>query len=352
VILDTNALLVPFGTGRESLAQIRHTYAQLVAQGRLFVPGQVVREFAVNRPAKLTDLHHAISLKRDIGNPKAGDYPLLEATKSYGNVKELEEQVRQLLGKYRAAVGEVLDEIHRWTWDDPVSQMYREVLTAAVVVDPSFDEDKVRSRFSDAVRHKLPPAYKDAGKETNGDGDLRVWLTILHLAAERKQHAVLVSGDAKADWSHRSNSTPLYPRFELVDEYHRVSGGKSFHIAPFSEFLKTYGAEKAVVAEVRSSERTLRLENLPRGSRRSAAGLLAEQAAFNWLTSKYPDWVCVPEDESDSGCDFTLSDPGGATSSIVVRYIHDARVLPFSSYAERLDEELISGRLKPSDHLC
>lgn len=349
VILDTNALLVPFGTGKDSLAQIRQTYSRLVAEKRLFVPGQVVREFSVNRPAKLTDLHHAISLKRDIGNPKAGDYPLLEATKSYSKVKELEEQVRQLLNKYRGAVGEVLEEIQGWTWNDPVSQMYREVLTPGVVFDPVLDEEAMRARMVEGIRDKLPPAYKDASKEMNADGDLRIWLTILELAATRKQHAVLVSGDAKADWSHRSNSTPIYPRFELVDEYYRVSGGKTFHIAPFSEFLKTYGAGTAVVAEVRSSERTLHLENLPHGSRSSATAILAEQAVFKWLVSEYPNLVCTPETKRMSVSDFTLSEPGGAVSTIVVQYVSDVRVFPHRMFVERLNEQLEGGKLESDD---
>ncbi len=52
VVLDTNALLVPFTTGKESLEQIRKTYKSLVAQKRLVVPGQVAREFAKNRASK------------------------------------------------------------------------------------------------------------------------------------------------------------------------------------------------------------------------------------------------------------------------------------------------------------
>lgn len=103
-VLDTNALLVPFGTGKESLEQIRRTYSQLVSTGRLVIPGQVVREFAVNRPARLAELHHALSQKQDIGSPKPGDYPLLEETDSFIEVQRLELEIRDLLKNYRKAV--------------------------------------------------------------------------------------------------------------------------------------------------------------------------------------------------------------------------------------------------------
>jgi hypothetical protein len=65
---------------------------------------------------------------------------------------------------------------------------------------------------------------------------------------------ILVSGEEKPDWWHKSDGQPLYPRFELFDEYRRASGGCSFHIVSFSQFLELYGASGAVVEEVRQTE--------------------------------------------------------------------------------------------------
>ena len=56
VVVDTNALLVPFGTGKASLDEIGKTYRCLIDQGRLAIPGHVVREFAKTRVAKLQEL--------------------------------------------------------------------------------------------------------------------------------------------------------------------------------------------------------------------------------------------------------------------------------------------------------
>lgn len=331
-------MLVPFSTGKESLAQIRLTYEKLVGEKRLVVPGQVAREFAVNRPTKLSELYHAISLKQDLQGPKAGNYPLLDASTSYAIIQRMEGDLAKLLKEYRAAVSVLLGEIQSWTWDDPVSTIYRDVLTADVVHDPKLDDERVNARWLESVREKVPPGYKDATKEVNADGDMRVWLTILDIAEARKSDVVLVSGDGKADWWHRSHSKSLYPRFELVDEFRRISGGKSFHICPFSEFLKLYGAARNVVAEVKSSERTLRLETLPRSSRGSATGLLAEQAVYAWLRSQYPFLTCTPEESKHSSMDFLLSERGGASTAILVKYVSDTQAFPYRATAERASD--------------
>src|SRR5688572_13049637 len=41
VVIDTNALLVPYGIGKQSLQQIAATYRLLANEKRLVIPGQV-----------------------------------------------------------------------------------------------------------------------------------------------------------------------------------------------------------------------------------------------------------------------------------------------------------------------
>ena len=79
VVLDTNALLVPYLIGRDSLQQIRMTYSKLASEKRLLVPGQVAREFAKNRANKLTELYQQFNRKiSNINRLQKGRYPLLE----------------------------------------------------------------------------------------------------------------------------------------------------------------------------------------------------------------------------------------------------------------------------------
>jgi len=65
---------------------------------------------------------------------------------------------------------------------------------------------------------------------------------------------VLVTGETKSDWWHRSGDEGIYPRYELVDEYRRHSNGQSFHVVPLSVLLEKVGASKETVEDVRREE--------------------------------------------------------------------------------------------------
>lgn len=94
-----------------------------------------------------------------------------------------------------------------------------------------------------------------------------IWKTILHVAKEKACDVIFVSGEEKSDWWHKSGGRQLYPRFELLDEFRRSSGGRSLYIVSLSELLAIYGVDQALVTEVRESERA--------EASADAAGLLA-----------------------------------------------------------------------------
>src|SRR5689334_3339691 len=60
VVLDANTLLLPYGAGAASLRDVAGTFKALCKQERLYLPGQVVREFLRMRPAKIADLVQGI----------------------------------------------------------------------------------------------------------------------------------------------------------------------------------------------------------------------------------------------------------------------------------------------------
>src|SRR5690348_3027113 len=140
VIVDTNALLVPYTTGRASLDQIRKTFERLVTEGRLRIPAQVAREFAAIRPEKLKLLFQQLSRKREL-NVVRSQYPLLEALPEYFEFGERESDLTKALDKYRKAIDNLLTMIAEWQWDDPVSQTYRELFTSSAVVEPKIDRE-------------------------------------------------------------------------------------------------------------------------------------------------------------------------------------------------------------------
>ena len=161
---------------------------------------------------------------------------------------------------YKKTVKEVLAHIKNWTWDDPVSLLYADLLKGDVLQDLKYDKEEIQVELTRRQIHSIPPGYKDGGKEDNGIGDFLIWRTILEAGKTREKSLLFVSGEEKPDWFHKSEGQTLYPRYELVDEYRRNSKGQSFHIVSFARFLNIFGASKSVVEEVQEEERKLNLE--------------------------------------------------------------------------------------------
>lgn len=321
VVLDTNVLLVPYGVSKNGLAEIESTYNKLAEEKRLFVPGQVAREFAKHRPLKIGEIFQAINRKNNFSNLEKGRNPLLEDVESYKALREVEEQISNLLGDYRKAIADLLEHIKGWSWNDPVSRIYSQ-LFPHIVVDPALDEKAIKERLEYQNVNKVPPGYKDGSKTDQGVGDLLVWQAALQVAETHKLPVVLVSGDSKADWFHRSEGQTLYPRFELVDEIRRVSDGKSLHIISFSKFLELFGANSEAVVEARTQEVKIDLSTMSSFGRNSVLSHMAEQAVSDWLEAQYPFLDVYRDNRFGS---YVLAEKGGATCTISVKYFSEGR---------------------------
>lgn len=286
VVLDTNSLLVPYGVAQESLKEIGTTYEKLAGKKQLIVPARVAREFARNRSTKLAELHAGLSRRRNGLQPlEDSSYPLLEGLSEFAAVRRLSKEIAELQAKYRDAVGGVLSQLLAWQHDDPVTQLYRSCIDKGSIVEASMPQAKIEAEFAYRRANDIPPGYKDQAKSDGGIGDFIIWRTILELGERRKAHVIFVSNEGKADWWTRSEKQQLHPRFELVDEFRRASGGRSFHMLKFSEFLATYGASKSVVEEVRKEEQVQRALEAPTWeyNDRARTAFMVEEQVQEWL---------------------------------------------------------------------
>jgi len=286
VVIDTNVLLVPYTTGKASLEQIRGAYQRLTQEGRLRIPGQVAREFADNRAEKLKVLFQQLSRKRNI-NLVRSEYPFLEGIAAYSDMVKREEEIPKALEEYRNKISELLDIVAEWQWNDPVSNIYRDLFKGPTIVEPKFDREELLAELKYRQEHRIPPGFKDANNEYSGVGDLLIWKTILNIGEQESRHLIFVSGDEKADWRYQSENQALYARFELLDEYRRASRGKSLLIISFAELLEQLGAPAPVVAEVKQEEAVASLA-APSIEYRFGRVERAEQAVFYWLMAQYP----------------------------------------------------------------
>ena len=153
-----------------------------------------------------------------------------------------------------------LTAIQAWGWNDPVSKMYHEVLSERILDDSHIDQNEVSKDLKRRSENNILPGYKDKSKNQNQAGDLLIWKEVLNIAEVKSEHVVFVSGDEKADWWHQSGKKPLYPRFELVDEFREKTGGKSFHIICLSGLLELFEADKEVVKTIKISEQEFKDE--------------------------------------------------------------------------------------------
>jgi hypothetical protein len=254
-LLDANVLLYPFTTNVNStLTEITKIYKVLTEQNRLFLPAQAVREYLDNRATHLGNINKALSDKSSQSFKCIGNYPLLSDMEGYEDLLKFEKEIDEGIKKYRKQISKTQSAIKSWGWNDPVSKMYQETLSNFILDEDGIDDEEILKDLERRNELKIPPGYKDSGKSDNQAGDLIIWHELLNLAEEKKCDLVFVSGDSKPDWWHQSNGSPLYPRFELVDEFRRKTNGKSFHIINLSKLLELYDAEPDVVEAIKSSE--------------------------------------------------------------------------------------------------
>lgn len=309
-ILDTNVLLLPYTTTSSGFDEIKKAFSKLIEKKQLFIPAQVAREFAKNRPEKIKNLFQQLNnIKSKVNKPSTGQYPLLESLPEYKEAIELEKQIQEVNSKYSKKISELLDEIKNWRWNDPISSVYRNLFKPEFIVEISKSEDDIIKELERRNKYSIPPGFNDKSKDDLGVGDLIIWFTILEIAKEKNKDIIFVSGDEKNDWFYRSENQSLYPRFELITEFKNTIEDKTFHIIKLSQLLNLLGATEEAVQEVQINEYRVNtsVENI-----RTFINNV-EKVVFNWLKQNesekditynrgYPDFI-IKDGEKTEGVD-------------------------------------------------
>lgn len=254
VVLDANVLLLPFTTNIKNVQAIKELYTKLSKSDQLFLPAQAVREYLDNRATKISDINEALQKKSNQNFNYVGVHPLLESLIEYKELIELENSLKIAIKNYQDKIRDTLSAVQAWGWNDPVSKMYHEVLADRILDDDALDFAIIEKDLKRRNELNIPPGYKDRSKDQNQAGDLVIWHEILNLAKNKDKHLIFVSVDEKTDWWHQSGKTPLYPRFELVDEFREATKGKSFHIVSLSALLEIFDTDSEVVKSVKITE--------------------------------------------------------------------------------------------------
>lgn len=250
-VFDTNSLLVPYKVGKDSLNEITRIYETFAGSDKIFVAAHSLREFAKHRTDKISELFTEVD-KTLSALPAIKDfnYPILSEMEAYKNLLNYKPEVSSAVKIYKEKLQELQKGINEWNWFDPVTKLYQGVFKKENILDLSQDHQTLAAEFENRMKDDIPPGNKDASKTENAIGDFLIWKCILELGKSKKTDIVFVSNDEKNDWMVKGNKKSISPRFELVDEFARITGGQKFTCLNFADFLEIQGALKEVVSEV------------------------------------------------------------------------------------------------------
>jgi hypothetical protein len=156
IILDNNALLLPFRTAPAKLKAIRSAYEKLIAQKKLVVPAQVAREFAATRSGVLATLYDQISGAQSRDIEGMAHYPLLSELAEFEDLKRIEDDLLSALAKRKKALAKLADRVRLWRWNDPVSTMYRELFVRDVIVPLAAKQDELQQEMVRKTANRMP----------------------------------------------------------------------------------------------------------------------------------------------------------------------------------------------------
>lgn len=253
IVLDTNILLFPYTVSSHSLSSIESIYQKLISENRLFIPEQVAREFAKNRNNKLGEIYHNISNSKATLS-KNKKYPILENLPEYIKLRKKEKELEKHFNEYNQQLKKLSKAIKNMGRNDPVSTIYYNLFSKEQIVHHTKSHDEIKQDLEFRIKNNIPPGYKDSKKSDNGIGDVIIWHTILQLAKEQKTNLIFVSNDEKADWYNQSNGNAFQPRYELIDEYKRISNGNTIYIINFSTFLNLFEIDSRASKEIEKKE--------------------------------------------------------------------------------------------------
>ena len=249
-VLDTNSLLAPFNTGKENIEEIRKVYQKLIEEKRLYIPEHVLLEFAKNRSTKISNLYTNIdNLLSTIPSIKSFEYPILGELDAYKELKENREKIISNIKYYKDSLNKIKSGITNWNWSDPVTSMYKSTFPEDIIFSTNLSEKDLIKEYDERLANDIPPGNKDKSKENNAIGDFIIWKSILNLGKEKKSDIIFISNDEKNDWLLKGNKKSISTKFELVDEFYRVSESNHFISMTFTEFLEKQGLEIEIFSQ-------------------------------------------------------------------------------------------------------
>ena len=289
--VDTNVLLDLYRYHEDTRAAILKSISQF--EGRVWLSYQVSEEFFRNRNKVIlssggafSEAEKSVNEMETISNDKIQS--LLNNRIIPDNIAiNLKDSLDTAFADALKAISEAKEEYPDYRNRDPILDKIAELV--ADRIGESYTGERLSAVLKEAKRRKdakIPPGYKDSGKD--GDkpfGDFVMWRQILDYAKEHGKPVIFVTSEQKEDWWEKASGKTIGPHHELLREAFQETGQKIlfYRTDRFLEFASKRSGEEAsekAVTEVRE----LAKKRLNRTSLIGAVEQEVETATEGWQT--------------------------------------------------------------------
>lgn len=258
LFFDTNVLLDVFRVEKKSAQILLKVFDHL--KTRVKLPYHVVEEYHKDYLSVLVQqkvyLKNAVNSLKDkekgmVSFANGKDYSKLSKYAKTIMRQALEKASRSVEISYKTTIKHLENEIQ----NDTLINKLSEIFTTCVL--PSLTQQELEAIYSEGVSRyigEVPPGYKDADKDKSGIlknpkgtpiktdsqnvfGDLVIWNEIIKYATTNQTDVIFVSNDVKEDWLCEICNEKHGPRIELLEEFHKKSGGHRILIYSFEQFI-------------------------------------------------------------------------------------------------------------------
>ncbi|MCQ6359965.1 PIN-like domain-containing protein [Bacillus cereus] len=258
IVIDTNVLLMGYQKKNVTFESVLTILKQLSDEKRLKIPAHVIKEFAKNRPGKITEMAQQIhNVVSNLPSAKTNQHhlndviPALPILEEYhSSIIALEEKYNNCIAELKQARNEYVNGLRNlqqmlgnYIDHDLILKNYKEIIENSYFEpDGLMDEGELEKEWKRRIDNNIPPGYMDKNKQSNKYGDLIVWNHICQI----NNDVIFVTADVKGDWVHTANDEVMGARRELVEEFYlrEQAKGHTFKILSPLQFITLFSGEE------------------------------------------------------------------------------------------------------------
>lgn len=224
IVVDTNILLNLYRYSEDTKKELIKILKE--CKKRLWVPYQVIKEYFNNRDKVIVSsyddynklINHIKSsiddAKNEINQKKSKQLKCKDDI-----CKILEQAARDVEQKLKEEMEEKNPKIQEQETEKMIIQLFNNCIGDRFTEE---EYEKVKEEGIRRFKEQIPPGYKDAEKEENGD--YYIFHDMMKKAKEKDRSIIFVTDDVKEDWFNIINKEKRGGRYELLNEFFKETG--------------------------------------------------------------------------------------------------------------------------------